>query len=431
MRAFLELLSSSPFRVNILWTTSHSIVERLAAVLQTILLARALGIDDYGAYGLLAGTIGFVASIVGLQMGLTATIFISRYKVSDTNIARRVIQYTNMFALIVSGALLIVALPIAGDISIWLFYSPGFGSTVSLACLLVIGSVISGAQIGIVHGFEDFRSVARISVLCSLGSVMVIYPATIKYGLDGCFFVLVTFIFVKCLMVYRVAAEKQSQFEFPKNGSGVSFFSIISAFSVPSMLTSVIVGGISWLGLFLLSRQNTGLHYVALATVALQWKSPLLLVVSSIGKVAIPTYSRLFGSENSNMSAIALQRKISVVVGLGAIIVATLVSIFSRQLLSFYGSEFVPWWTEFSIIVASAIAQVLVNVSMQGLVGKGQMWKVFYLHVPYFVIASIGYFICIPRYGLFGYAMVMMCTAILFWLYVSVYNIFSTKMRIS
>ena len=68
---------------NMSWLTLVSGVERVAAVLQTVLVARALGITDYGVYGLIFGTIGLAASITGLQLGLTATVFVARYRDSE------------------------------------------------------------------------------------------------------------------------------------------------------------------------------------------------------------------------------------------------------------------------------------------------------------------------------------------------------------
>ena len=73
--------SGSDFGRNAIWFTGLSAFERVFAVTQTVLIARALGITEYGVYGLLFGTIGFVASVVGLQMGLTATVFVARYRV--------------------------------------------------------------------------------------------------------------------------------------------------------------------------------------------------------------------------------------------------------------------------------------------------------------------------------------------------------------
>jgi hypothetical protein len=52
-------------------------------------------VTDYGVYGLLVGTVGLAASVAGLQMGLTATVFIARYRTHDKAKARFAIQFAN------------------------------------------------------------------------------------------------------------------------------------------------------------------------------------------------------------------------------------------------------------------------------------------------------------------------------------------------
>ena len=63
--------------------TAAAVVERLAGLLQSILLARVLGPTEFGAYGLLLSTVGMVASFAGLQMGMTATVHVARHRLSD------------------------------------------------------------------------------------------------------------------------------------------------------------------------------------------------------------------------------------------------------------------------------------------------------------------------------------------------------------
>ena len=46
-------------------------------------MARVLGITDYGVYGLLFGTIGLASSTAGMQMGLTSTVFVARFRATD------------------------------------------------------------------------------------------------------------------------------------------------------------------------------------------------------------------------------------------------------------------------------------------------------------------------------------------------------------
>ena len=65
----------SQFVRNTFWYTALTGFERAFALAQTVLIARALGITEYGVYGLLLGTIGLVASGIGLQIEHFAGLF--------------------------------------------------------------------------------------------------------------------------------------------------------------------------------------------------------------------------------------------------------------------------------------------------------------------------------------------------------------------
>src|SRR5688572_28811509 len=96
-------ISRNTFDLNALWFTALSGSERVIALVQTVLISNALGITEYGVYGLLISTIGTAASVVALQMGLTATVFVARYRETDKAKAAGVIAVVDRFGWIVAG----------------------------------------------------------------------------------------------------------------------------------------------------------------------------------------------------------------------------------------------------------------------------------------------------------------------------------------
>lgn len=410
---------ASNFGRNVAWVAGLSGVERVAALLQTILIARALGITEYGIYGLLFGTIGFTASVTGMQMGLTATVFIARYKESSKAQARRVIQYVNRFALIVSGAFLLVTIPLSSEISAWLLSSDQYELIVSIGCIFVGSSMLSGIQDGIAQGFEDFKAIARIKIISSFCTLLLIYPSSTRYGLEGALLVLLGGLLLKYSLLNVIVSRRQIELDFPREGSGVEFKNLILKFSAPSMLTSLMVGLMTWLGMYLLSRQESGFNGVAIVSVGLQWRGPLLLLAAAIGSVAIPAYSRMSGT-NEKMAAENMQRKILGYSAFGAIIVTLGLVAFASPILNMYGSEFLVGRLPFTIIVATTFSQVMVNTYMQKLVGQGEMRRVLYLHLPYFFLSLVGYIVLIPMYQATGFALAMFVSGLIFLLYLAI-----------
>ena len=82
-RQWITEASKSQFRQNVIWFTALSGFERALALVQTALISNALGITEYGVYGLLCVAIGYVASNAAFQLGLTATVFVSKYRETE------------------------------------------------------------------------------------------------------------------------------------------------------------------------------------------------------------------------------------------------------------------------------------------------------------------------------------------------------------
>ena len=103
------------FGRNAIWFSGLSAFDRVIAVVQTVVISRALGITEYGVYGLLFGTIGFVASVAGMQMGLTATVFVAKYRIVEKAKAAAVISIVGRFGLVITTIFVAASLPFSSD----------------------------------------------------------------------------------------------------------------------------------------------------------------------------------------------------------------------------------------------------------------------------------------------------------------------------
>ena len=412
-------LTHSRFSQNVIWSTALAGAERITAVIQTVLIARALGMTEYGVYGFLFGTIGFVASIVGFQMGLTATVLIARYRETEKAKAALIIRYVMRFALLTSLLFALLTFPFATRISFWLLASNQYAVAVMVGCLFVGATVLSGVQDGVLQGFEDFRSIAEVRIITSMLTLIGIYPAAKFYGLNGIILVLLTGVAVKFAILYRVIARHKNTDGIPRKGAGLRFADVIFRFSLPSMLVSLLVGAVTWFGTFLLSRQPGGFNSLALVNTGLQWRGPILLLAASIGSVAIPIFSR-YAEHRNEAASDYLQRKLLLLNCATAGGVSSVLIIFAAPLLGMYGQDFLNGRFVFIILVASTIPQVLVNVYMQNFVGRGELWRVLLMHSPMLAGSFIGYMILVPQYAAFGFAITTLASGIVFWFYLLV-----------
>lgn len=389
---------------SISWLTLASVAERAAGLLQAVLVARALGVTEYGVFGLLVGTVGLAASIAGLQMGLTATVFVARYRTNEKAKAAFAIQFVNRFVLIVGVAFLLATLPFCERISVWLLRTPDGAAEIAAACLFTVLSIVSGVQDSIVQGFEDFRSVAVARLVVMLATLLPIYPVGVRFGVFGVLVVVVAGCVLKWLLLHRRQRALARVFELPAKGEGIDAQTMLWGFSVPSMLASLITGVVGWLGTVALSRAELGFDTVAWVTVGLQWRGPILLLAASVSTVAVPMLSRQHAL-GQNRAMRDTQRMLLLANAVGATLASVVLIALATPILAFYGPEFRGGTTIFALLVASSIPQILAGLYTQQLVAQGRMWLQLVMYLWLVVPMAVGYATAIPAAGGVGFAL--------------------------
>ena len=398
----LRAASRSDLSRNAMWFTSLSGVERVMAVGQTVLISRAVGITEYGVYGLLFGTIGFVASIVGFQMGLTATVYVSKYRGAEKSKAAAVISVVNRFAWLSAVAFVAVVAPFSGVIAEGLVNSSRYTVAVLLGIIFVGSTILSGVQDGVARGFEIFSAIAKLKIVAAVLVLASIYPVALAFGLNGVLCSILGGLVLKYVVLQRLIRSSRIDAGIPDAGEGVSFRSLIGNFALPSMAVSLLLGVVTWLGMFVLSKQQGGFDEVAIVNAGLQWRGPVLLLATSLGGVAVPAFSRLSGAGDAGGSR-RLRRILSLVNFLMAAAVAVLVTAGSGVIMSIYGEGFQAGRIAFCLIVVSTVPMVVANVYVQELVGAARMWRQLWLHCPFLITLSLCFAFLVPRYHALGY----------------------------
>ena len=65
------------------WILLGNVISKFVLLIATILMARYLGKEEYGQFGIIKSTILMFAVFAGMELGMTATKYISQYKSTD------------------------------------------------------------------------------------------------------------------------------------------------------------------------------------------------------------------------------------------------------------------------------------------------------------------------------------------------------------
>lgn len=411
LRERIQTAAQSNFSRNALWFTSLTGFERVMAVAQTVLISRAIGITEYGVYMLLFSTIGFVASSVALQMGLTGTVFVSKYRETEKAKAAAVISVVNRFAWLVSAVFVAATLPFYGSLADVLVGASRYQVAVMLGIVFVGATIISGVQDGVGQGFEMFVVMAKLKIAVAVLVLAATYPVARNFGLNGVMVSILVGVVIKYVVLERAIWKRRADTGIPDQGTGASFRALISDFALPSMVVSLLLGLVTWLGTFLLSKQAGGLDQVAIASTGLQWRGPVLLLTASFGGVAVPVFSRLAASGDTAGSRKLLRNLVLVNFSI-ATVVALVMAAASGLIMATYGSGFADGRLAFCLIVLSTIPSVVAGVYIHELVGAARMWRQLWLHVPSLIALSVSLALLVPRYHAAGYGAALVIGAI-------------------
>ncbi len=407
LRLWITEASRSQFRQNVIWFTALSGFERVLALTQTALIANSLGKREYGVYGLLFVAIGYVASNAGFQLGLTATVFVSRYRETEKARAAGVIAAVSRYGWIAAFVLLAAAVPFSGSITDAIIGSRQYQAAVLLGIVFVAVTIVSGIQDGVAQGFEMFVVMAQIKIAVAVVVLASIYPVAREFGLSGVLFAILLGALLKCLLLERAIWTRRAETNIPKRGTEVSLSALFSDFALPSVVVSLLVGFVPSFGLWFMSKPAEGFDEVAIITLATMWRGPVLLLTTALGAVAVPAFGRLAGTGDSHGSR-RLRRTLSLI-NLAISSAASLVLVaLSGVIIAIWFPGAAAGRLAFSLTILSTIPSVVANVYLQELVGAARMWRQLWLHGPYLVALSVSFFYLVPRYQAVGYAASML-----------------------
>ncbi len=373
------------------WLFASSFIERVAALVQTVLIARALGIEDYGRYALIFSTIGLLTPVVGLQLPYAVIYFVSRYQAQDPARAGAIVLLGRRLTLVTTVAAVAVALLLPAPLSRWIFATDGYGWPVILGAVILLAGVQAGLSDTLLQASERFRTlaIARLSsATLSLVALLVVVflspslTAVMAAVAGAALFRLATV----AIPARTIAARLVAHTDFRQ---ALAASSAILHFSLPSGLLSMVIGYAMWIGNYYLTRDPHGFRDLAVINTGVQWRSPILMVMASLSSAIVPMLGRYLGADDHAQSA-RLQRY-HILLNVGTALVFSVVAIGASSLiLGLYGHDFRGQNFLFSLFLLALVPTAYVTARQQELVAGGRMWMQLVLFVPFAAIAIGG-----------------------------------------
>ncbi|OGV60047.1 MAG: hypothetical protein A2283_19755 [Lentisphaerae bacterium RIFOXYA12_FULL_48_11] len=385
------------------WSFAGAVISRGLSLISSILVARMLGKEGFGELGIIQSSVGMFATFAGFGLGLTATKYVAEFRTKDPAKAGKIIGLSSIVSLVTGSLITIILLISASWLASRTLNAPQLSVLLQLSAPLLLLGAWGGAQTGALAGFESFKRIAQINLVSGLLNFPLMVGGVYIAGLTGAVWGLLIANMVGCLLNSWALRVEMRKAAVPVIFSGCrSEWPILWKFSLPSLLSGIMVGPVTWACNAMLVNQPNGYAEMGIFNAANQWFNALLFLPSIVGSVILPVLSEKLGNQEGKATA----KILTVAILMNAIIALPLVillCLFSHSVMAFYGQDFSDSWLVLVVVVCTAGLLSVQSPVGHIIAASGRMWVGMIMNLGW-GLAFLGFTFLLVRHGSFGLA---------------------------
>jgi O-antigen/teichoic acid export membrane protein len=401
-------------------------LSQIAAALSSIAIARLLGKETFGEFGMVRNTIMMFGALAGLGLGLTTNKFVAEFRDNDPSRAGRILGLTLALG-VISGVAVSVWVALAADyLALRTLNAGHLAAYIRICAPLLAFSVVNGVQMAAISGLEQFRAFAWLTAVTVLTVAVASVVGAAGWGMQGALSGTVLGGFINLILLEAVGAPLRRKKNVPVRFRGIwQERGIILSFAMPSMFSGLMVGPITWAALRFLFIRPDGPGQTALFNAANQIRALALFIPGAIAQVVMPMFSNLQAGVDARRyhRAVRLSSLASLAAGLA---VAAPLIVASPQVMGLFGPGFSSGWVVLCLLCLAAVLQATNTVIGEALAALNKMWWGFMLNCLWaaeFLLASW----LLVRYGATGLGWAYLISYVLHTLQVWVFVLFAIR----
>lgn len=385
---FVEIIRGRKIYSDSFWALSGNAVGKGLGMLAGIIIARMLGADLYGEFGVVKSTLAYVAIFSTFGLGYSATRFIANGESNETY-CLSVIKKSILITLVTS-VVMMVAMVLSAS---FLTDDEKLARILRYTSLIVIFNALNSTQVGVLAGLKDFKSIAFNVLAEGVVAFVLSCILTYFYSLNGAVVALLCSTATQCVLNLIAIIRHVKKLGNNSNEAKEVDTRDLIGFSAPIALQEGVFALTSWLKLFLFIKLADSLQ-LGLYSASILWFNLILFVPSVLRNVVLSHLSSTKSDEHSQTFSTML--KVNLV---AAAIPAICVAALSYPVSLFYGSSFsglVP------VLLACAITSIfgcIANIYTQEFISRGKNWFIFIM----FLLRDGGTVLILALCLLYGY----------------------------
>lgn len=402
----------NPFLKDSFWAVFGNGMGNFLLLIAGIIIARFLGKDIYGEYGMVKTTMFHIAAFASFGLSYTSTKFIAEYKNKNSSYLKSITIATINTTLISSSFFSILMFCFAGTLADFI-HAPQLTDAFRFLSVIMIFRALSTVGAGLLAGFKNFKSLGLNNIISGIIMLFLAIPLTYFYGLHGS---LIALCISQCtLAALNIIKALTMAFQL-NNQSASNFYKKLFSFSVPIELQELSYIICNW-GASLIITRYASLGELGIYTACAQWYAIVLFLPSLLQNVVL---SYLASSTNDKPTNGNMLHRMLQVNFICAIIPFGIAILASPLITLFYGKTFIGMESTLIILLLATIPTTLANVYVANLLANNRKWTLSILRMSKDALSIISlYFVLLYTDGInasYNYAIINTIVAILFFM---------------
>ncbi len=343
-----------------------------AGLISSIFIARILGSELFGQYGMIKNIILSTAVFATFGMAYSSTKFIADNQQSGyflIKLVNKFLLYTFIFSVFFS-----LVIFINGEfISKTILKESNLGSSLKLATFIIILTAISTTQTGIIAGLGEFKKLATSNSIIGLFIIVLSIIFCYYFNLLGALVALAIIQIISIYFFFRIIENGLTSIEKSlKLDVKIRWKHIISS-SFPIALQEGIYSVLYFLNFWIVvnyaSYSELGIY-----SASMQWYSIILFIPGILRNVL------LFHLTNSNNNNDVVSKSVKFNFFI-TIIPAIFLIFLSQYIVKFYGESFINMRPVLIVGLFASVFSSIGNVFSQLYISVGNTWELLFIRI--------------------------------------------------
>lgn len=379
------------------WAIFGNVLGKGLSLLTVIIIARILGKEVYGEFGVVNSTIGSILIFANFGLNYTSTKYIAEYNTTKPELLPQIIKSCQQLTMLFSGIATVILFFTAEYIAIYLLKSSKLTFFLQLISINILLGSLCRTQEGILAGLGKFKELAKINTIIGVGIFLFGVTLTYFYSLTGA---IISSIVLQILdyIILRYFIRENIDYSDKKLNTKISLREILK-FSTPVALQEAFYSIITYsTGILLVQLSTYG--EVGLSSAALYWSAIILYIPGILRNVIL---SHLSASLTNNKARLRILRLILIFNFIVTFLLSLTIYFLSDYIISFYGDNFSGLKYVINISVFTTIFSSMSNVYAQAYMSENKNWvMLFFRIIRDGSIFAIAYLLLIQTNGVNG-----------------------------